>query len=450
VATLCAFDPDPTPGAARFVRQLKAVQLTLGLALLLVALLLGIGSGIAHAQESTTSIGGTMFRVDDKGDRVLVPDVKFTVRQGGKVVGTDTTDDDGLWRVTVPGAGTYEVDIDVRSLPEGVGLRDPERAELTNVEVLGNQQKSVLFPLGQAAAKESWGDKFDRFADLAANGLKVGAIVALASVGLSLIFGITGLVNFAHSELVTFGALVAWELNSMGLPLPLAAVGGVVAGGFLGYALEKALFLPLRKRRMGNTALMVVTIGLSQFVRNLYLLFFGGSPRRFEDYAIQQAVDIGPISILPKDIVIIVLSLGLLLAVGFLLKRTRTGTAMRAVADNRDLAESSGIDVQRIILITWVAGSALAALGGILYGTTQTVSFDMGFTILLAMFSAVVLGGLGSAYGAMVGGLVIGMAGEISTYWLETEFKYVIALGVLIVVLLVRPQGILGVKERVG
>jgi branched-chain amino acid transport system permease protein len=447
VATLGAFDPDPTPGAARFVRQLKALQLALGLVVVLVALL----GGVAGAQEGGTTIGGTMFRVDDQGERVLVPDVRFTVKLGDEVVGTDTTDDDGLWRVSVPGAGTYEVDIDVDSLPEGVGLRDPERAELTNVEVLGGQQKSVLFPLGQAAAKESWGDKFDRFADLAANGLKVGAIVALASVGLSLIFGITGLVNFAHSELVTFGALVAWEFNSMGLPLPFAAVLGVVGGGVLGYVLERGLFRPLRhKRRMGNTALMVVTIGLSQFLRNVYLLFFDGAPRRFEDYAIQQAVDIGPISILPKDIFIIVLSLGLLLLVGYLLKTTRTGTAMRAVADNRDLAESSGIDVQRIILVTWVLGSALAALGGILYGTTQTVSWDMGFTILLAMFSAVVLGGLGSAYGAMVGGLVIGMAGEVSTYWLETEFKYVIALGVLIVVLLVRPQGILGVKERVG
>ena len=125
--------------------------------------------------------------------------------------------------------------------------------------------------------------------------------------------------------------------------------------------------------------------------------------------------------------------------------RSRIGVVLQ---DNRDLAESSGTDVQRIILITWVAGASLAALGGILYGTTQTVSWDMGFTILLAMFSAVVLGGLGSAYGAMVGGLVIGMAGEISTYWLETEFKYVIALGVLIVVLLVRPQGICQFSER--
>jgi branched-chain amino acid transport system permease protein len=417
----------------------------LGLAVLLVALL----GGVAGAQTGT-SIGGSMFRVDDTGARHPVEGVRFTVKEGGRVVGRDVTDAQGVWRVEVAGSGTYEVDLDTGSLPKGVGLRDPKRARLESVGVLGGQQKSVLFPLGAAAAKASWGDRFDRFADLAANGLKVGAIVALASVGLSLIFGITGLVNFAHSELVTFGALVAWEFNALGLPLPVAALFGVAGGAALGFALERGLFGPLRRRRMSNTALMVVSIGLSQFLRNLYLLFFGGAPRKFDDYAIQQGVHLGPISILPKDLWIIGISLSLLLLVGWLLKSTRTGTAMRAVSDNRDLAESSGIDVQRIILITWVAGAGLAALGGILYGTTQTVSWDMGFTILLAMFSAVVLGGLGSAYGAMVGGLVIGMVGEISTYWLETEFKYVTALAVLIVVLLVRPQGILGVRERVG
>src|SRR4051794_10179694 len=126
------------------LRHLKAVQLTLGLAFLLVALL----GGTAHAQEGGTSVGGTMFRVDDEGARQLVPGVKFTVKQGGKVVGTDETGDDGLWRVDVPGSGTYEVDLDTSTLPDGVGLRDPDRAKLETVEVLEGQQKSVLFPLG--------------------------------------------------------------------------------------------------------------------------------------------------------------------------------------------------------------------------------------------------------------------------------------------------------------
>ena len=154
--------------------------------------------------------------------------------------------------------------------------------------------------------------------------------------------------------------------------------------------------------------------------------------------------------ILPKNLTAIVLSLVVLAGVGLLLERTRLGTAMRAVADNKDLAESSGIDVERVILATWVFAGALAALGGVLYGLTQDVVWDMGFTLLLTMFAAVILGGLGSAYGAMAGGVVIGVASELSTYWVEVEFKVVVSLLILILVLLFRPQGILGVRERVG
>jgi branched-chain amino acid transport system permease protein len=123
---------------------------------------------------------------------------------------------------------------------------------------------------------------------------------------------------------------------------------------------------------------------------------------------------------------------------------------MRAVADDRDLAEASGIDVRRIILATWIGGAALAALGGVFQGLTERVSTDMGFTLLLSIFAAVVVGGLGTAYGAMVGGLLIGLVVQLSTLWVSVEFKVVVALAVLIVVLLVRPQGILGQAERVG
>ena len=114
------------------------------------------------------------------------------------------------------------------------------------------------------------------------------------------------------------------------------------------------------------------------------------------------------------------------------------------------LAASSGIDVERVFLATWMLAGGLAALGGVLYGLTQEVVWDMGFTLLLTMFAAVILGGLGSAYGAMAGGLVIGVASELSTYWVAVEFKVVVSLMIMIMVLLFRPQGILGVRERVG
>jgi branched-chain amino acid transport system permease protein len=141
----------------------------------------------------------------------------------------------------------------------------------------------------------------------------------------------------------------------------------------------------------------------------------------------------------------------ILVAVGLLLQRTRLGTAMRAVADNRDLAESSGIDVKRVILAVWVMGGSLAALGGVLQGlTSRTITFDMGFGLLLLMFAGVIVGGIGTAYGAMVGGVFVGLASEVSTFWFSVELKLMFAFLLLIAVLLVRPQGILGRRERVG
>jgi branched-chain amino acid transport system permease protein len=133
-----------------------------------------------------------------------------------------------------------------------------------------------------------------------------------------------------------------------------------------------------------------------------------------------------------------------------MLRHTRIGTAMRSVADNKDLAKASGIDVDRVILYTWALAATLAGLGGILLGITQTVQWDMGFVLLLTMFAAVVLGGIGTAYGAAVGGLIIGVTTETSTFWLPVEFKVVVSLAVLILVLLVRPQGLFGQKERIG
>ena len=173
---------------------------------LLVVLLLAVlgpllSAGAAAAQEDGTSVGGTITSPpDEAGERAPVEGVEITVSLGDEEVGSDETDDEGAWRVEVPGEGIYEVSLDTGTLPDGLGLRDPERDTLDNVRVRAGQSKNVLFPLGEGAGGGGgWSERFDRLADLAANGIKVGAIVALASVGLSLIFGITGLVNFAHS-----------------------------------------------------------------------------------------------------------------------------------------------------------------------------------------------------------------------------------------------------------
>ena len=200
---------------------------------------------------------------------------------------------------------------------------------------------------------------------------------------------------------------------------------------------------------MSLIAQMLMTIGLSIFLRYLFLYFFSGRPRTFGDYAAQTAWEIGPVDLTPKDLFAMVVSILVLLGVGVYLQTTRMGKAMRAVSDNRELAESSGIDVERVITWVWVSGAGLAALGGVFYGL-DVVKWDFGFRILLLIFAATVLGGLGTAYGALVGSLVIGLVINLSTIWIDAELKNMVALMVLVLVLLVRPQGILGRPERIG
>ena len=417
----------------------------------MLGLPLAVLMGPAAARQ-TAPAGETVGGVIRKPDGKAVPGVTLVVREGRLQVGTGTTGSDGRWEVPVPGPGVYRVTIDTSTLPRGVKLADPARRTLDQVEVRPEQSKVVLFPLG--GGESTTPSRVSRFLDLALDGLRLGAIVALAAVGLSLIFGVTGLVNFAHGELVTFGAVVAFFFSTSAggprWPLAVATALAVGIGGGFGWLLEMGVWRPLRRRRTSLIALLVVSIGLSLLIRHVILVVFKGDPRSYTQFAIQRPMHLGPASILPKNLVVIVLSLLVLVAVGMLLERTRLGTAMRAVADNKDLAESSGIDVERVILATWVLAGALAALGGVLYGLTQEVVWDMGFTLLLTMFAAVILGGLGSAYGAMAGGLVIGVASELSTYWIEVEFKVVVSLMILILVLLFRPQGILGIRERVG
>lgn len=324
------------------------------------------------------------------------------------------------------------------------------------VASIGDQALGATGTLGGSSLVAQAGRSFGaRLLNVVVDGLVVGLIIALTSVGLSLIFGVTGLVNFAHGELVTFGAVVAWFLNAgswgFRVTLAVATVIAVVVGGLLGAGLEKGVFGPLRKRKVPNISLIVTTIGLSLVVRHVILISYGSKTQKYRDYAIEVARNYGPVSITDVKLAIIVISVLVLSLVGVLLMKTRLGTAMRAVADNRDLAEASGIDVRKVILATWVGGAALAALGGVFQGIGFAgVSWDLGFKLLLLMFAGVILGGLGTAFGAMVGGVLIGVVTQVSSLWLSTEFKLVIAFGVLIIVLLVRPQGILGKKERVG
>ncbi|QXC59714.1 branched-chain amino acid ABC transporter permease [Aquihabitans sp. G128] len=391
------------------------------------------------------SIWGRLCQVID-GKATFAKGATITVSQGGKEIADDTTGADGVFVVTIPGNGTYQVALDPKTLPKGFSLTDEDRAVLSNVQVnLGDQQST--FRLGEDDRGQR--DLSD-YATTVAKGVRLGLILAVAAVGLSLVYGVTGLTNFAHAELVTWGAIATYLANSAGVPFWLAVPIGMVAGAVAGLANDRAIWAPLRKRRMALLSMMVVSIGLSTAVRNLFQVAYGPAGKRYTAASGQLERSYGPFRLTPNDVIIMVICVAVLIGMTVLLRSTRLGTAIRAVADNADLAASSGIAVDRIITTVWVICGALAALGGTLYGLTINVKFDMGFVLLLSMFAAIVLGGLGNAYGAVLGALVIGVVQETSGLFIDTAYKFVVALLVLILVLLVRPQGILGQRERFG
>ena len=384
-------------------------------------------------------------------DGVDVPGADIVVERDGEQVAQGTTDDAGIAEISVPEAGSYEVRLVEDTLTgEAEGLA-PRQNPIETVINPGSP-RTVAFRLGEAGAVAAAGGiELQRVAQLTASGLRFGLIIALAAIGLSLIFGTTGLTNFAHGEIVTFGAIVAWFFNAvLDIQLILAAALTLVAAGLFGYVQDRGLWAPLRRRGTGLIAMMIVSIGLAIFLRYFYLYLVGGATKSYEDYRGQAGVALGPVTLRPLDWISMALAVVVLVAVGVALLRTRLGKATRAVADNPALASASGIDVDRVIRIVWIGGASLAALSGVLLGLAQQVSFMMGLQILLLVFAAVILGGLGTAFGAMAGGIVVGVFIEVSTLVIPTELKNVGALGVLIVVLLIRPQGILGRAERVG
>jgi neutral amino acid transport system permease protein len=405
---------------------------------------LGLASltpGIAHAEGE--AVAGTIQTsrsgpIEDVQVEVTTPD--------GDEVDSVQTDEDGKWSVDVPGPGQYVVTIDEGDLPEGVSLSGESSRTVTVDE---GRRQPVIFGLEDGSRGAGGGGI--RAVQLLVDGLRFGLLIAMCAVGLSLIFGTTGLTNFAHGELVTIGAVIAWYINvDGGVPLIPATVLAMVAGAAVGALNELGIWRPLRRRGTGLIAALVVSIGLSLLLRYLIQIFYGGFSNPYGQYQSQRAVNYGVFTLTNRALISIVISVVVLVLVALMLQRTKIGKAMRAVADNRDLAASSGIDVNRVIMVVWMMGGALAALGGVLLGLSDQVQWDMGFRLLLLMFAGVTLGGLGTAYGALVGSLVVGVFVQMSTLVIPDDVKYVGGLLLLIVILVIRPQGILGSRARIG
>jgi neutral amino acid transport system permease protein len=288
------------------------------------------------------------------------------------------------------------------------------------------------------------------FWQLLANGLVTGSVIAIAAVGVSLVYGILRLVNFAHGDFMAFGALAAYAFNGpLGLAMGAAAVLGMVATAVLSLGLDLALWRPLRARRAGFMSLFLASIGLALVLRQVLLLAYGPQPHQYRVNPYKVYV-IGSVRLSQAQLITIVAAVAAIVLIGLFLSRSTVGRTMRALADDRALAAIAGIDVGRVIALTWILSGLLAGLAGVLAGLVQT-TFDpnFGFQLLLPVFAAVVLGGIGNAYGALAGGLALGIAMEVSTYssffgGVNPVYKPVVAFVVLAAALMVRPQGLFG------
>ncbi|MGI9021276.1 MAG: branched-chain amino acid ABC transporter permease [Solirubrobacterales bacterium] len=280
-------------------------------------------------------------------------------------------------------------------------------------------------------------------------GLSTGSIYALGAVGLTLVYGILKLTNFAHGDFLAFGAYMAYVVSvSWDLPFVLGVAFAMAMTALLGVALEKGMWAPMRARGAGILQLILMSIGLALVIR-YGIQYFAGTELRNLPVNKTDTIKFLGLTIGRTQAVVIVIGVVTLGTTGLMLRYSLLGKRMRALSDNLDLAETTGIDTARVILWTWVFAGAFAGLAGVLYGATTQLQPEMGFELLLPLFAAVVVGGIGDAFGALVGGILLGVVIEWSTLFVDAGWKPAVGFVVLIIVLIVRPQGIFGKARAV-
>ncbi|MGN7967593.1 branched-chain amino acid ABC transporter permease [Microbacterium sp. 22179] len=405
-------------------------------------------------QEVTDFYFGGVITFDDEP----VEGVELSV-SGSGFEGETETDAEGKWRLYVPEKETYTITVNEETLPDGVIVdasllpegTQPISGTTASFEVEFGLTGTKILNLFLGEGERVTVSFIDQLASRLVGGLNFGLLLALASMGAALIYGTTRLSNFAHAEMVTWGGLVAVVTTSMWMLPPWIGIAAAVIGGaLLGWAMDAGIWRPLRRRGLGIVQLMIVSIGLSLALRYLFQYMIGGGTYQLPG-ASPEPIRLGPISLSYIDMIAMGVSIVVIIGVAFFLTRTRVGKATRAISDNPQLAAASGIDVDRVVRYVWILAGTLAAISGVLWGYFRPgVTWNMGMQMLLLIFAAITLGGLGTAFGALVGSLIVGMAVEVSTLWIPSDLKYASALVILIVILLVRPQGLLGRKERLG
>ncbi len=273
-------------------------------------------------------------------------------------------------------------------------------------------------------------------------GITSGCVIALGAIGLTLTYGILRFANLSHGDLVAVFAYLGLACERLANNVFLAGIGALIGGSLVGLSLERMVWRPLRRKGGSLVAMLIVSVGIAITSRHLLmaiagsgLYFYEVSPRIFH---------LGDIRISSVQILVVVTSVAAMLLLHYILQQTKLGKAMRATSDEPALARVSGIDVNRVIDWMWIIGMGLAGLAGFLYGLQTSLRPDMGFYLLLPMFAAVILGGVGNPYGAMLGGLIIGLAQDLSLIVLPSEYKIAVSFVVMIIVLVFRPKGVMG------
>ena len=301
----------------------------------------------------------------------------------------------------------------------------------------------------------------DTFLQQIINGLVLGSIYALVALGYTMVYGIMGLINFAHGEVVMIGALVALTVINLlagsGLPGIVIALIGLIAAAPVcmatGFAIERVAYRPLR--RAPKLAPLITAIGVSIVLQNLAMLIWGRRYHSFPPILPSTGYEIFGATITGLQIAIVVIAALMMAGLTLLVQRTRLGRAMRATAENPQIAQLMGVDINRIISLTFVIGSALAAVAGLMVSANYSIAhYYMGFILGLKAFTAAVLGGIGNLAGAMLGGILLGLIealgagyiGDLTGGFLGSHYQDVFAFFVLILVLVFRPSGLVGEK----
>ncbi len=285
------------------------------------------------------------------------------------------------------------------------------------------------------------------------NGISIGAVYAIIALGYTMVYGIAKMLNFAHGDVIMVGAYISFCVtNYLGLPSIVSVIAAVAVCTLLGIVIEGLAYKPLRGT--SSLAVLITAIGVSYFLQNAAQLIWSSSPKNFTSIVTMEPISLmgGQLVITGEVLVTVAVSIAVMVGLTLFTGKTRTGKAMRAVSEDRDAAQLMGINVNQTISTTFAIGSALAAVAGVLLcSTVPTLMPTTGSMPGIRAFTAAVFGGIGSIPGAMLGGILLGIIETLSKAYLSTQFSDAIVFSVLIIILLVKPAGLLGrqVQEKV-